>query len=60
MNSIDWGDYNLAHVYQAQQTITGTGTVSFYIADLEFPNNEGELFVDIFGPGTSGDCFDGT
>lgn len=42
-----WGDYNSSHEYEA--TVSGTGDYAhFKIYDIYYPNNTGNLFVDIY------------
>lgn len=45
--STPWGDYNASHEYWAN--VTGTGSAApFRIYDVYYPNNTGNLYVDIY------------
>lgn len=44
---VDWGSCNPAHEYE--KTMVGTGSnTTFQIYDVYYPNNSGNLFVDIY------------
>jgi len=46
---VDWGAYNSAHTYWLP--VVGAGTslpFSLLVNDLYYPNNAGNLFVDIY------------
>ncbi len=46
-NSTPWGNYNNSHIYQ--RLTTGNGSpASFRINDIYYPNNTGDLSVDIY------------
>lgn len=46
-NTTPWGAYDASHVYEA--SVSGTGTVApFRINDIYYPNNTGNLYVDIY------------
>ena len=59
MNLIDWGEYNDAHIYDAQYMNGANNPIGFYLKEYFPSNNAGSLFVDIYGPATLGECFDG-
>ena len=45
--STPWGAYNSSHEYEV--AVAGTGTVApFRIYDVYYPNNTGNLYVDIY------------
>ncbi len=45
--STPWGVFNFSHEYEA--AVTGTGAIaSFRIYDVYYPNNTGNLYVDIY------------
>lgn len=46
-SSTPWGDYNASHEYETN--ILGNGSVAtFKIYDIYYPNNTGNLYVDIY------------
>ncbi|KKT33119.1 MAG: hypothetical protein UW20_C0005G0051 [Candidatus Woesebacteria bacterium GW2011_GWB1_44_11] len=45
--STPWGEFNASHDYET--TVTGAGVVAtFRIYDVYYPNNTGDLYVDIY------------
>jgi len=45
-NFVDWGAYDVSHVYQIPYAGTGS-LLSLLIYDIYYPNNTGSLFVDL-------------
>ncbi|MDP3998047.1 MAG: hypothetical protein Q8P89_00315, partial [bacterium] len=45
--STDWGVFNPQHIYWKDWSGTGSN-LSFKVYDIYYPNNVGNLFVDIF------------